>query len=269
MTRRSLAGAALAAAALALAGSAAAQPIVGKGTPKGTLAAYGYHLYGEYCLGCHGANAAGQTTRPTYATGFGPDRATGQQRGIAPSLHGVGALAADFYLRTGYMPLPRDDIQPRHRFHLLLADKQIRALVAYVASFGGPKIPTPHPERGNLSKGQNLFTEHCAGCHQVVAQGGYVTGAVPPPLVEGTTPLEVAEAVRIGPYVMPRFTKKDLSDEELDSIIRYVQYAQHPDHPGGWDLNFLGPVPEGLVTWFLAAVVLVGICMVIGRRLKA
>ena len=45
-----------------------------------------------------------------------------------------------------------------------------------------PPIPTPHPERGNLSQGMQLFTDHCAGCHQIVAEGGYVTGAVPPPL---------------------------------------------------------------------------------------
>ena len=268
MRRVVLSGAALVAAGLVLAGGAAAQPIVGKGTPKGKLAAYGYHLYGEYCLGCHGSNAEGQTTRPPYATGYSPGRTTGQQRGIAPSLHGVGALAADFYLRTGYMPLPKDDVQPRHKFHLVLTDRQIRALVAYVASFGGPKIPTPHPERGNLSNGETLFAEHCAGCHQVVAQGGYVTGVVPPPLVEGTTALQVAEAVRIGPYVMPKFTKKDLSDAQLNSIIAYVQYAQDPKHPGGWDLNFLGPIPEGLVTWFVAAVALILVSMAIGRRLK-
>ena len=34
-----------------------------------------------------------------------PLRDQTQQRGIGPSLRGVGALAADFYLRTGYMPL--------------------------------------------------------------------------------------------------------------------------------------------------------------------
>jgi ubiquinol-cytochrome c reductase cytochrome c subunit len=255
MTRKLVTGAALVAASLTLAGSAAAaKTVVGQGTPKGRLAAYGYHLYGEYCLGCHGGNAAGRRHEPSYATGASPLRLQDQQAGIAPSLH-------------GYMPLPRVGAQPM-RGRQILSEAQIRALVAYVATFGGPKIPTPHPELGNVSEGQNLFTEHCAGCHQVVAQGGYVTAAVPPPLVEGTTPLDVAEAVRIGPYVMPKFSKQAISDAQLNSIIRYVEYAQHPQHPGGWDLNFLGPIPEGLVTWFLAAIALIGVCMVIGRRLK-
>jgi ubiquinol-cytochrome c reductase cytochrome c subunit len=211
------------------------------GTPKSPLAAYGDHLYGQYCLKCHST-------------------------GLAPSLHGVGALAADFYLRTGYMPLRQLGLQPQRPSHLMFGDHQIRALVAYIASFGGPRIPKPQPARGSLSEGLSLFTEHCAGCHQVVAQGGYVTGALPPPLTQGTTELEIAEAVRIGPYVMPKFSRSAITDRQLDSIVRYVEYANRPYHPGGWALDFLGPVPEGLVTWFVAIPLLLGLCLLIGKR---
>jgi ubiquinol-cytochrome c reductase cytochrome c subunit len=230
--------------ALALsAASAAAAP------PAQRPAARGYHLYGQYCIACHGANGRGIPQ-------------------LAPSLQGAGALAADFYLRTGYMPLRKTGMQPR-RSRVLFDEGEIRALVAYVASLGnGPPIPQPHPERGNLSEGMQLFTEHCAGCHQVVAEGGYVTGAVPPPL-EGSTAVQIAQAVRIGPYVMPRFSERAISDRELDSIIRYIQYAKSPDDRGGWAIGHLGPVPEGLVTWFLAGTVLVVVCIVIGRKLKS
>lgn len=231
----------LTAVALWGAGSAAAAP------PQG-LAARGYHLYGQYCIACHGANGSGIPR-------------------LAPPLQGVGALAADFYLRTGYMPLRKTGVQPR-RTRVLFDEGQIRALVAYVASLGnGPPIPQPQPERGNLSEGMKLFTDHCAGCHQVVAEGGYVTGAVPPPL-ESSTAVQIAQAVRIGPYVMPRFSQQAISDRELDSIIRYIQYAKSPDDRGGWAIGHLGPVPEGLVTWFLAGTVLIGVCIVIGKRLK-
>jgi len=216
---------------------------VAAGSALAASPTYGLHLYGEYCAKCHST-------------------------GLGPSLHGVGALAADFYLRTGYMPLERIGEQPMHRDHGLLGAAQIRALVAYIASFGGPQIPRPQPSRGNLAQGQALFTEHCAGCHQVVAQGGFVTGALPPPLnrVDAT---EIAEAVRIGPYVMPKFTEKAISNAQLDSIVRYVEYAQHPDHPGGAGLDFLGPVPEGLITWFVAMPLLILLCMAIGRRLSS
>jgi ubiquinol-cytochrome c reductase cytochrome c subunit len=251
-------------AVLAAAGLLAAGPAGATGTPKEPLAAYGDHLYGEYCLGCHGPNAGGQLAAPRDATGAGPGRVQEQQTGIGPSLQGVGALAADFYLRTGYMPLRHLGLQPR-REPLILGEHQIRALVAYIASFGGPPIPKPKPSLGDLSKGEALFTEHCAGCHQVVAKGGYLTGAVPPPLDEAT-PLQVAEAVRIGPYVMPKFTQHAISNRQLDSIVRYVEFTHHPARPGGWGLGFLGPVPEGLVTWFLAIPALLGLCLLIGRR---
>ena len=254
-------------AVLAVAGLLAAGPArAASGTPKDPLAAYGYHLYGQYCLGCHGGNAAGRYDQPSSATGAGPGRAQGQQGGIGPSLHGVGAAAADFYLRTGYMPLRRIGLQPR-REPVVLSNHQIDALVAYVASFGGPPIPTPRPGLGNLSQGQALFAEHCAGCHQIVGQGGYVTGALPPALVEAT-PRQVAEAVRIGPYVMPAFSRSSISDRQLDSIVRYVEFTKQPTRPGGWGLGFIGPVPEGLVTWFIAIPALLVLCLLLGRRFR-
>ena len=222
-------------------------------------------LYGQYCLSCHGGNGAGTTTPQTI--GAGPNRDQQQQRVVAPSLRGVGALAADFYLRTGYMPLQRIGLQPR-RTRVLFSEAQIGALVAYIASLGkGPPIPTPHPHRGSLSAGMQLFTDHCAGCHQVAAQGGVVTGALPPALTYATD-VQIAEAVRIGPYVMPRFSTKAISNRQLDSIIRYVDYTKHPDNAGGWSIGDIGPVTEGLVTWFIAVVVLVGLCVAIGTRLK-
>jgi len=62
---------------------------------------------------------------------------------------------------------------------------------------------------------------------------------------------------------------QQISDAQLDSIIRYVEYARHPDDRGGWSIGHVGPVPEGLVTWFIAAAALVAVCMSVGRRLRA
>jgi ubiquinol-cytochrome c reductase cytochrome c subunit len=219
--------------------------------PGVAAASNGKQLYGTYCLKCHGPNGAGQT-KPSPT--------------IGPPLQGVGALAADFYLHTGYMPLKQNGLQPR-RSRLLLSERQIQALIAYVASLGrGPAIPTPHPERGNLSQGQQLFTERCAGCHQIVARGGYLTHGVPPPLGDATA-RQIAEAVRIGPYVMPRFSPKQITNAQLDSLVAYVQWTKHPDDRGGWSLGDIGPVPEGLVTWFFGAAALIVVCLLIGRRL--
>ncbi len=258
LQRLRLAAAAVGAAAL-LCSPAAAAP--------GGLATQGDHLYGQYCLSCHGPNGEGSVRAGGRTIGAGPARTQGVERAVAPSLVGVGALAADFYLRTGYMPLQHLGLQPT-RGPSPFSEEQIKALVAYITSLGkGPAIPTLHPERGNLSSGEQLFAAHCAGCHQIVARGGYVTGAVPPALT-AATPTQIAEAVRIGPYAMPTFSKSAISDRQLNSIVRYVEYTKHPDHPGGWSMGFLGPVPEGLVTWFLAMTALVAVCLSVGRRLR-
>jgi ubiquinol-cytochrome c reductase cytochrome c subunit len=216
----------------------------------------GAQLYAANCSQCHGIDGRGIQA---------PRQTTGDIEGRGPSLRGVGARAVDFYLRTGYMPLKEPDDQPE-RSRPSFDDREIRALTGYVASLGppGPPIPDPRPERGDLAEGLTLFTDHCAGCHQVVGQGGVVTGARVPPL-EDSTRTQVAEAVRIGPYLMPRFSESQISDDQLDSLVAYVLYTQHPQDEGGWGIGNLGPFPEGMVTWLLAAVALIAFCVVIGR----
>jgi ubiquinol-cytochrome c reductase cytochrome c subunit len=246
--------------ALVLPTAAGAQGIVHASRPPGaSLAKWGAGLYAANCLSCHGPNGQGQAPN-------GPLGAGGIS-GAGPSLRGVGALSADFYLRTGSMPLPAPSDQPR-RSKVQFSEREVDALVAYVASLGtGPPVPEPRPARGSVAQGLQLFTQHCAGCHQVVAAGGYLKGAVAPSLGQATA-TQIAEAVRIGPYLMPSFSPKAISDRQLDSIVAYVQYTKHSDDPGGWPLGHIGPIPEGLVTWLIASAVLVGVCIVIGERLR-
>jgi ubiquinol-cytochrome c reductase cytochrome c subunit len=165
------------------------------------------------------------------------------------------------------MPLscPHDQPGPNR---VLLTGNEIRSLVAYVATLGGgPSVPHPNPAAGSLSTGFELFTRHCAGCHQIVARGGVVTGALAPPL-QGVNATEIAEAVRIGPYLMPRFTTHQISDAQLNSIVAYVLWTRHASNRGGWGIGNIGPIPEGLVTWWIAAPLLLGACLVVGRRLR-
>ena len=240
---------AVAALALAPAGARAQPPIV-RPPESGALPAQqlGRELFAGNCATCHGSRGDGVASR-------------------GPALRGVGRRAPDFYLRTGYMPLGDPHDQPE-RSRLQFREREIRALIDYVDSLGGgPSVPEPHPERGSVADGLQLFTEHCAGCHQVVAEGGVVTGARVPPL-DRATPVQIAEAVRLGPYVMPQFSERAISDSELDSIVAYVRYAQDPDDRGGWGIDHLGPFPEGMVTWLIAGTLLVATCVLIGERLR-
>ena len=216
----------------------------------------GAQLYAGNCASCHGIAGSGIAV---------PRPGGGGILGAGPSLRGVGALAADFYLRRGYMPLSSIHDQPGPD-KVLLSNKEIRSLVQYVASLGrGPAIPHPSPAAGSLSAGQQIFSLHCAGCHQIQARGGFVTGARVPPL-QSVPATQIAEAVRIGPYLMPRFSVRQISDRQLNSLVAYVLSTNHPDNRGGWGIGNLGPIPEGLVAWWIGAPLLVLSCRMVGRR---
>jgi ubiquinol-cytochrome c reductase cytochrome c subunit len=253
------------AAALILAVAAYAQPPSGVVHPPDQaskpLPQLGAELYAANCASCHGI--AGGGVSPSN-----PIRGAGDIEGAGPQLEGVGAQAADFYLRTGRMPIGHPGEEPQ-RSRPDFNDREIRALTAYVASLGGgPPIPHPQPRTGDVPRGMELFTDHCAGCHQIVGQGGYVTDTRVP-VLSHASPTQIAEAVRIGPYLMPSFPRKSLNDRQLNSIIAYIQTTQHPTDRGGLGIGHIGPVPEGIVAWLVAAVVLVGICVLIGERARA
>jgi ubiquinol-cytochrome c reductase cytochrome c subunit len=208
--------------------------------------ATGRALFGESCSSCHGDDGAGI-------------------RGRGPSLTSSSGWRADFYLRTGRMPLDDPHDQPR-RTEPGFDSPQVKALSAYIASIGRPSAsPQAHPADGSLSDGQQLFTLHCSGCHQVVAEGGAVTGARVPDLRDAT-PRDVAQAVRMGPYLMPAFNDRQIDQHDLDSIARYVRWTHHPEDAGGWGIGHLGPIPEGIVTWFVGMALLTVAIRLIGER---
>lgn len=217
----------------------------------------GAELFAGNCSTCHGVNGSGI---------YHPRPGAGGILGAGPDLRGKGAEAADLYLRLGFMPLDSIHSQPE-RNRVQFSENEIRSLVAYVASLGpGPPVPHPDPAAGSVGKGFELFSDHCQGCHQAVARGGFVTGARVPPL-QKLTPTEIAEAVRVGPYLMPRFSTRQISDAELNSLIAYVLSTSHPADRGGWGISNLGPIPEGMMAW-LAAGLLGFVCFGLGKRLK-
>jgi ubiquinol-cytochrome c reductase cytochrome c subunit len=202
----------------------------GAGTASGLspAAAQGQTLFVEACSSCHGADATG-TAR-------------------APTLTGLGPATVDFWVRTGRMPLALPESQAVRKPPLFDA-AQARDIAEYVASLapGGVDIPRVSLSNTNLAQGGELFRLDCSTCHSFVAAGGALSyGAYAPPL-GADSPLDIAEAVRTGPDNMPRFSTAQLTQKQMDDIIRYVKYVTNPEDRGGFNLGHVGPTAEGFV----------------------
>ena len=223
-------------------------------------------IYLRDCATCHGADARG--------TGFGP------------SLQRAGRAAVDFWVSTGRMPLVANSRPPRspqgqaspdqyladpnaqpRRHKPWYPPATISALVDYVSTIapGGPDIPTVDVAGANLATGGELYRQQCAACHAWSGVGGalYQRAA---PSVAPATPTQIAEAVRIGPGQMPKFGTAAVPAAQLDDVVGYVQYLDHPKNRGGAPLWYVGPVAEGAVAIVLGLGVLLALIRWIGSR---
>ncbi len=206
----------------------------------------GRDLYQQTCATCHGT--------------------VGQGTPESPPLIGVGAAAVDFYISTGRMPV--DHIQAQSpRGIPRLNDEQRRAIVEYVAGLSeGPSIPVVDSTKGDLAQGNRLYTNHCAACHNSQGSGGALLKGSYAPSLFPSTALQVAEAIRVGPGAMPKYGPETFSDQEVNSLVRYVEHLQHPKGEGGLQLGRLGPVAEGFIVWFLVLGGLLAVTRWIGTR---
>lgn len=208
----------------------------------GDQIADGRALYLASCASCHGRDAEGTPN--------------------GPSLVDVGAASADFYLRTGRMPLAAPGVQP-HRKAPAFDEAQIAALVAYVASLGnGPPIPDVSVDERLLARGAEVYFDNCGPCHGTTARGGAVGGGAIAPPLDRATPVQVAEAMIIGPGQMPVFGD---SPGDLDAVATYVEFLRRAPNPGGFAIGGIGPVPEGYVGWVFGIGILFPIVYLIGR----
>ena len=201
-------------------------------------------LYLQNCASCHGEQGQGATA--------------------GPPLVGVGAASMDFYLRTGRMPLGAPGQRPQ-RQEPAFDDAQIRALTEYVVGFGGdgPEIPQVR-EGGEVHRGWELYTANCAACHAATGAGNAVGGGNVAYGLGNATPVQIAEAMLIGPGAMPRFV---FDDEDRDAILAYIHFLQQEaPSPGGAAIGGFGPVAEGFVAVVLGLTLLVLVARFVGRK---
>jgi ubiquinol-cytochrome c reductase cytochrome c subunit len=180
----------------------------------------------------------------------------------------------DFMLSSGRMPINHPDERVARK-PSAYRPRDIQAIVNFVETFGtpGPEVPFPDPALGDLGRGADLYQENCAACHASTGIGGALSvggspkqaTAIAPPL-NLATPQEVAEAMLVGPGTMPVFGPETFTQEEVDSIVRYVRYLQDPDNRGGLPLGRIGPWSEGAAGWILGLIPLLLLVYWIGRR---
>jgi ubiquinol-cytochrome c reductase cytochrome c subunit len=223
----------------------------------------GERLFQRDCGWCHGSDGAGTNRGPSLLDSTN------------------GPALTHFVLTTGRMPLnfPQQRVQ---RTEPAYDDASITEIVEYVESLGqsGPDIPEPDLEEAELHLGLELYQENCAACHSTSGVGGALaTGdevgsesyASEPraniaPDIDASTPTEIAEAMITGPGTMPVFGNETFSDEEIDSVVRYVVYLQQPDNRGGAPVGGVGPVAEGAIAWTLGIGLLLGVARLLGTR---
>jgi quinol---cytochrome-c reductase cytochrome c subunit len=208
----------------------------------------GQELYQANCSTCHGLDALGTDN--------------------GPSLSEVGPASVDFMLSTGRMPLANPADQPE-RGEPKFSPAEIDALVAYVATLvpGGEPIPTVDTSQGDLVRGAALFLENCAGCHGAGASGDSVGGGQIAPSLTPPDPQQIAEAIRVGPGVMPRFGPENLDQSDLDSLTRYLVWIRSNGDEGGLQLGRVGAVAEGLVAVVIGLGLLVLVLRLTGSKL--
>jgi ubiquinol-cytochrome c reductase cytochrome c subunit len=258
--RRRLSAGLLLLVALGLAGGLAATL-----TPKPQLAVAdesqsallrtGKQLFDTSCVSCHGANLQGV-----------PDR--------GPSLIGVGEAAVYFQVSTGRMPAMRGEAQAARK-PPIFDETQIDALGAYVqANGGGPtvvrdangKIAQESLRGDDTARGGDLFRLNCASCHQFTGKGIALSSGKYAPDLEPANEQQIYTAMLTGPQNMPKFSDRQLSPDEKRDIIAYVKAATETHNQGGYGLGGYGPAGEGMATWIIGIVAIIGVALWIGSR---
>jgi ubiquinol-cytochrome c reductase cytochrome c subunit len=218
----------------------------------GDLLEEGRQLYVTGCSSCHGPDGRGVKIEHGGAGG--------------PSLENAGEAGAYFFLSTGRMPLANSEEEPTRK-EPAYSKHQIEALVAYVASLGdGPKLPTVDLQDADLAAGGQIYRANCQACHSASGSGGALSYGRAAPALGAATSTQVAAAVRVGPGQMPVFGHDVITDDELDDLVRYVDYLKHPEDPGGLPIGRTGPIPEGFVAWLIGIPMFLGLAVWIGVR---
>lgn len=184
----------------------------------------GQAIFFERCAKCHGIKGEGVSG----VVGIGGPNIQAE--------HQSGDVIAAMEIGPSHMP----------RFSYLLSLAEMRAVADYVSQ----QIAVIPLEGGDLKDGGKLFRVYCAPCHQSAVRGGaLVFDGINAPALTGKSAAIVGGAVRWGPGPMPAFPPSVIDDQQLASIVKYVELVQQPPAPSATAMNWFGPVAEGFAAW--------------------
>jgi len=217
------------------------------------LVRQGQQIYDNSCITCHGSNLQGVVGR-------------------GPSLIGVGDASVYYQVGTGRMPLKAqgaEAIRKPPQFD----PQEIDAIGTFVQANGGgpvaPRVPGQELRGEELGRGGELFRLNCAQCHNFTGRGGALSSGKFAPVLDPASENQIYSAMLVGPGNMPTFADSQLSPEEKREIIGYVKSVSQNYtgvNPGGNGLGGFGPVPEGVIAFFVGLAALIGISLYIGAR---
>lgn len=211
----------------------------------------GAEVYAVHCAACHGPTGQG-------------GRGEGVQAG--PALRGLEVALVDQQVRTGRMPIVEPSVGVDGPEVLAAQDRE--ALVAWMAERMELTGDVPRVAQGDAARGHELYGIHCAACHGSLGTGGVGAAGTIIPGVLGHDRTAHVEAIRTGPYDMPRFDEGVLSDQDAADVATFVVEA----------LDGAPRTPLGLremhrvTMWGMAGVLAVGLLalvVLLGRSVPA
>jgi ubiquinol-cytochrome c reductase cytochrome c subunit len=210
-------------------------------------------LYAGECATCHGAAGLGGAVPGTD--------------GRAPAIGGdnpVTVAYADLVLRTGRMPPAGTPFDNRAR-EVAYDDATIEVLVAWMAEEFDLPGDLPQPPPGNAGRGLAVWAANCSQCHGATGAGGVAGAGAWTPSVYDKEPIVIAEAIRVGPFEMPAFSREQITDQEVGDVAAFMEEIREDEGTPLLGIVELNPVYASAFVALLSLLILIAVVIIAGK----
>lgn len=215
----------------------------------------GGQLYALQCAQCHGADGRGGPM-PNY-------------EGEAPPLRpednpNISAAYLDLVMSTGRMPPAGSPYDNRQR-RVVVSEEERPAVVAWMAREFDVPGEIPEVGEGDPVRGQQVWNTNCAHCHGATGAGGVAGAGAWTPSVNDKSAQTIVEAIRVGPFQMPRFRETQISGQEAADVAAFMEKVR--EEPGTPVFGFieLNPVYMSAFVALLSLLALISLVWIGGR----